>query len=302
MNAPRAVGVLLAILVVARIATASETGADGAASNPAQIVDRSRDPARTNDYLRVSFLADPNLVPSTVNRSNALRAFFTASRFFEPPSTLEDTASFVGQQDMPDQNLAAYRCRPPGPGVARLATWPNVMVLLQDDLGSKGFSCPAESGASVENVVFCVAASYVDSPEPSVTRTIEQTYAVAGMLFDPAHPDRADLLRTIYGIFPAFSGLGYAVRGSERGAPFTTQAALRDSIVPEYLLPNLSFADLGCACIIVPPYSGRSQDPIDPEFISAQGTPDCRKVDRLRRASDTHDADEDDASQASKHR
>lgn len=246
---------------------------------PAVIVDRSRDPVLTNDYLRMSFLSDPNLVPTTVARPGALRAFFTASRFFEPPIPLANTTSYVGIAVQETQNLAVFRCRPPDPTVAVLATWPNVMNLLQDDLGTR-FSCPP-SRTSAENQVFCIAAAYFDSPEPSVTRTLENTYIFAGELFDPAFPERANVLMQLYGLFPAFSGLGYAVRGSERGPPFTARDALRNSIVPEYLLPNQTLAAFKCDCIIVPPYAGRSQDPLDPRFVSERGSPECPRVERL---------------------
>lgn len=253
---------------------------------PAVIVDRSRDPALTRDYLRLSFLADPNLVPTTVARPDALRAFFTVSRLFEPPIPMQEVASYLGLPVEEQQNLAVYDCRPPDPNVAVLATWPNVMNLLQDDLGSK-YSCPPQT-PSPENEVFCIAAAYFDSPEPSVTRTLEHTYLIAGELFDPAFPARAEVLRKDYGIFPAFSGLGYAVRGSETGGPFTAQKSLRNSIVSEYLLPNRTFAEMDCACIIVAPYPGRSQDPLDPLFVAERGSPECTRVDRLRPAADSH--------------
>jgi hypothetical protein len=155
--------------------------------------------------------------------------------------------------------------------------------LLQDDLSSAKFSCPPTT-SSPENAVYCIAASYFDSPEPSVTRTLEHTFVVAGELFDPAFPGRADVLRRLYGIFSAFSGLGYAVRGSEASPPFTAQSSLRNSIVSEYLLPNRPFAELGCRCLILRPYLGRGQDVLDPNFVSERGSPECTTVDRLRRA------------------
>jgi hypothetical protein len=91
-------------------------------------------------------------------------------------------------------------------------------------------------------------------------------------------------VRRIYGISPGFSGLGYTIRGSQSGPPYVAQKSLREAIVPEYLLPNSPLAELGCACIIVPPYPGRSQDPLDPRFVAERGGPECPKVDRLRPA------------------
>ena len=51
------------------------------------------------------------------------------------------------------------------------------------------------------------------------------------MLEDPA---RAEVLRHGYGIFPAFSGLGFSVKGSGAGAAMSGADVLRRSVTPEY--------------------------------------------------------------------
>jgi hypothetical protein len=70
---------------------------------------------------------------------------------------------------------------------------------------------------------------------------------------------------------------------------------LRYSVVPEYLLNNLSLADAGCSCIQVPAYGDqnnpdlRHDAPVDPEYVSQRGKLDsdgaCRKISRLGRAA-----------------
>ena len=220
-------------------------------------------------------------MPTQLGPPAALRAFATASTFFEPPIPLEDVASYIGIPEDPTLNLAAFRCRPPDPDLAVLATWPNILRIIQEDFGTQ-FSCPPSLDAPPENEVFCAVAGYIDTPEPSATLALESTFRVAAELFDPADPERADVLRRNYGIFPAFSGLGYAVRGSGTATEFTAGDVLRNSIVPEYSLENLTLPELGCRCIIVPPYPGRSEDLLDPDFIAQRGGSECRFVDRLR--------------------
>jgi hypothetical protein len=56
------------------------------------------------------------------------------------------------------------------------------------------------------------------------------------------------------------------------------------SVSSEYILKNVSLAEAGCRCISVAPYPGRSNDPLDPDFISqAGGDGTCKAVDRLAR-------------------
>jgi hypothetical protein len=47
-------------------------------------------------------------------------------------------------------------------------------------------------------------------------------------------------------------------------------------------LKNVTLADGTCSCISVPPYQGRSNDRLDPDFISlAGGYGYCATVDKL---------------------
>ncbi len=91
----------------------------------------------------------------------------------------------------------------------------------------------------------------------------------------PAEPKR-------YGIYPAFSGLGYAVKGSGSGAPMGAGEALQRSVAPEYLLKNTTLADASCFCLIVSPYNGRSSDPLDVDFVAQKGGfGECTSASRL---------------------
>ncbi|HEY6352775.1 MAG TPA: hypothetical protein VI636_25550 [Candidatus Angelobacter sp.] len=91
-------------------------------------------------------------------------------------------------------------------------------------------------------------------------------------------------LQSNYGIYPAFSGLGYSVKDSYSLAsqPMTSQQILVKSVSSEYILKNVSLADAGCRCISVSPYPGRSNAPFDPGFIlQAGGDGACKPVNRL---------------------
>ena len=61
------------------------------------------------------------------------------------------------------------------------------------------------------------------------------------------------------------------MKGSGDGAPMLGADVLRRSVVPEYLLKNVTLGEAGCLCIAVPPYSGREAAPLDPEQISREG-------------------------------
>jgi len=245
-----------------------------AAETPATITDRSRNMDQIDDFLRVIFLP-PGVKPTTLGAPAALRVFFGASAFYRPPLSLGETLDFPGIPDRATQDLVALRCVPPAQIVEpTLATWPNVFAMITADLGGP-YTCPAPAGAA-ENEVVCLARGFTDEPSPVASMPVHQALGVGvAMLADPA---RADVLRRRYGIFPAFSGLGFSVKGSGNGAPMLGADVLRRSVVPEYLLRNVSLAAAGCRCISVPPYPGREAAPLDPDQISREGG-DGRCVD-----------------------
>jgi hypothetical protein len=96
--------------------------------------------------------------------------------------------------------------------------------------------------------------------------------------------DGATLLSNLYGIGSGYSGLGFAVKGSF-GASLTTAQTLVGSVVPEYLLNNVSLAKANCSCVRVPNYDGRDEERLSPRFISAFGKlaadGSCRTVSRI---------------------
>ena len=139
-------------------------------------------------------------------------------------------------------------------------------------------------GASTATQVACFAKAFSDPAGTAVPTSLAHTFSYAGTLYDANHAELAKWLQSNYGIFPAFSGMGYSVKDSYSldSEPMTSQQILVKSVSPEYILKNVSLADAGCRCISVAPYSGRSSDRLDPDFISqAGGDGICKSVDRL---------------------
>jgi hypothetical protein len=237
-----------------------------------------------NDYLRVSFLPTGVAVTS-LSRPGALRAFVTATPLFTPPMKLVDLPAYSGLVNNDNSDLVAMRCRPPSPEAvdALLATWPDVFLAIERDVLVPPAAC-ASAPAEVATQAACYAQGFTDTPGTSVPTSLARTFNYAGMLFDADHAALAKWLKDKYGIFPAFSGMGYSVKDSINldTEPMTTQQILVKSISPEYILKNVPLAAAGCRCIRVPPYAGRSGDRLDPDFISkAGGDGTCIQVDRL---------------------
>lgn len=234
---------------------------------PAAITDRSRDADHIDDFLRITFLP-PGLKPTTLGAPSARWVFLGASAFFRPPLSLGETLEFPGLVNRPTEDLVLMRCIPPAQTVQpTLATWPNVFERITADLGGQ-YTCPAPAGAA-ENEVYCLARGFTDEPSTVAPAPVHRALGVGiAMLEDPA---RAEVLRRGYGIFPAFSGLGFSVKGSGDGASMRAADVLRRSVTPEYLLKNVTLAEAGCACISVPPYRGREAAPLDPDQVSRDG-------------------------------
>lgn len=221
--------------------------------------------------------------PATATNPGALRVFMTASFFFEPSLPVEEAVEYVGLEDDPSQNFAAFRCKPRTPNAldAQLATWPNLFHIFEQDFATR-FTCPAGPTAPPENQLLCIAEQFTDMATTQVTVGLADTFDVARQIFES--PTLTDTVRSLYGIFPAFSGLGYAIKGSGDDHALTVEQALRNAIAPEYTVKNVTLAEGGCRCILVPPYPGRSSDPVDPDFVWEEGgSQQCRFVDRLRK-------------------
>jgi hypothetical protein len=276
-------GVLLGALLLAG-GCGDDGGGATARQAPVLTVDASHDPERVGDYLRI-FFVPASVQVTTLGAPGAVRVFVAGTDYFTPPLALDEVADFVGVPDADALDLVALRCAPddPAPLDARFATWPALFEVIRADLGGQ-YPCPPPAGAPPENAVYCIAAAYQDQPSTVAARVLATAFEFgAELLEDPA---TAAVVRRRYGVYPGYSGLGLAVRGSASNPPLTAADTLRGAVATEYLARNVSLADGGCHCLRVPPYAGRGMDPLDPRFIErAGGVGSCRQASRLRFAS-----------------
>jgi len=247
--------------------------------------------AAPNDYLRVSFLP-PGVPVTSLSRPGALRAFATATPLYSPPLKVADFPAYSGLVNNDANVLVAMRCRPPQPEAVDvlLATWPNVFQAIKRDVPLEKSVCVSTPSEASQQIA-CYANAFVDPPSTAVPTSLASTFQYAAVLFDAQHTALAKWLKDSYGIFPAFSGNGYSIRDSYYldTQPMTSQQILVKSISSEYILKNVDLATAGCRCISVPPYPGRSDDPLDPDFIaSAGGKGVCTEVKKLAPASNHH--------------
>ena len=238
-----------------------------------------------NDYLRVSFLP-AGVEATTLSRPGALRAFVTATPLYSPPLKLQDLPYYSGLVNDDKNVLVAMRCRPQHPETvdAVLATWPNVFLAIQRDVPLAADACSNEPTDPATQAA-CYAKGFSDPPASVVPTSLAHTFSYAGTIFDGNHAVLAKWLQSNYGIFPAFSGIGYSVKDSYSidTDPMTSQQILVKSVSSEYVVKNVSLSEAGCRCISVAPYPGRSGDRVDPEFIDqAGGEGSCKAVDRLK--------------------
>ncbi len=273
--------IMLSVFYFLSVSCDEGSGSEPGQESPAVIVENSRNVNETNDFLRIAFLPR-NVVPTQLGRPSALRVFVGASVFYEPPVSVEKTAAFFGipvGQNERELDLVAFRCIPGEPAALEpnLATWPRVFELLTHDLDGQ-FTCPPDV-SSPENVLFCLAEDYADTPSDIIAESLANAIGLGAFIM--LDPDLAGVLGSLYGISSSFSGIGFAVNGSS-GNALTAEEALVRSVVPEYLVKNATLIEGGCFCIRVPPYEGREEDPLDMDFIMKKGGfGECNFVDRL---------------------
>ncbi|HET9285641.1 MAG TPA: hypothetical protein VFR24_27125 [Candidatus Angelobacter sp.] len=236
------------------------------------------------DYLRISFLP-PNVPVTTLSRPGSLRAFMTATVLYLPPLKLAAMPYYSGLANDDTKVLVAMRCRPTDPAKidAVLATWPNVFQAIQRDVPLSPGACDAQPADPAMQMA-CFAKAFTDPPATKVPPALAQTFSYAGTLFDANHTALAAWLKSNYGIYPAFSGMGYSVKDSYSldSQPMTTQQMLVKSVSSEYILKNVTLAEAGCRCISVASYPGRANDALDPNFIARDGGDgSCKSVTRL---------------------
>lgn len=255
--------------------------------DPVSTTDQVRE-TTPNDFLRVTFVP-AGVSITTLSRPSSIRAFATATAFYEPPLALKDFPLYSGLVNDDSKTLVAMRCQPPQPEKvdALLAIWPNVFAAIQRDLPPESQKCDPEPKDD-DTRAFCFARKYADTPGDNVPISLAHTFSFAAQAF-AADSNLAAWLKTKYGIFPAFSGLGFSVKDSyylDAQHPMSAQQILVKSISPEYILKNMSLKDAGCRCISVAPYPGRSEDPLDPNIITQSGGDgECKAIEKLSPAT-----------------
>jgi hypothetical protein len=274
----------LLVLSVSCSAQASHA-ATKPAKDPARIIDALREET-PNDFLRVTFVSAGTSV-TMLARPGALRAFATATAFYLPPLPLKEFPLYSGLVNDDTKTLIALRCRPARPESvdATLATWPNLFHAIERDVHRDPAECSAASATSEPELqAFCFAHAYTDPVGSTVPKTLAATFDYAAVAFDAQHTQLAGWLRSQYGVFPAFSGLGFSVKDSYflDTQPMNSGQLLVKSVSPEYVLKNVSLKEAGCSCISVAPYPGRADDRLDPKFIAkAGGDGECKAAKSL---------------------
>lgn len=156
--------------------------------------------------------------------------------------------------------------------------------VLAADLGSAytPADCPAQSTDAVDRQVYCTAVAFSDQPETKVPLALANAITMGALMFEftgaafqpTGSTTGADVLYDLYGVGYGFSGLGFAVKDSflaGHSVALTGGEALEYSVVPEYLLRNVTLADGNCRCIRVKPYANRDQSPLDWDAVTAVG-------------------------------
>jgi len=255
-----------------------------AAAAPVVVAETVRE-SPPNDYMRIIFLP-PGVPVTSIAKPGALRGFATATALYSPALTVEEFPTYSGLVNDGSKALVAMRCKPSDPAVvdAILATWPNVFAAVVKDVSLSPGDCDTTPSDPAKQVA-CYAKGFTDPADNAVPAALARTFEYAGAIYDGKHSTMTKWLQDQYGIYPAFAGTGYSVKGSYfiDKQPMTPQQILVKSVSSEYLLKNVSLKDAGCRCISVAPYDGRVRDRLDPAFIEQQGGNGvCKAVDHLR--------------------
>ena len=273
-----------------------------AENSPATVADKTRTSdaatgfASINDFTRIIYVNPTQSVTSIGKNNNVQkRAFMSATIYYEPALPVQDDVRYVGNDINAAYDLVAMRCRPRDrtKTQATLATWPNVFKALVDDLGYSSTACPAAPGDTVDKKVYCAAFSFSDQSNTQAPLTLAAMmhagvalWQLTGGAFPPTgSTSGANVLYDLYGIGYGFSGLGYSVKNSYlsgHNVPLTSAQALAQSVVPEYLVMNVTLAEGGCRCIRVKPHSNRDERFIDWNRVFEVGSEDsCTVLNHL---------------------
>jgi hypothetical protein len=298
-------GCVVAAVLLASFSSRNKGNISDAAHDPAEVTEFVREQPQ-NDFLRLVHFdckgdktCESGIGVTTLARTDsdpqktALRAFATATDFYQSPLPLSEFPHYSGLVIGDNETVFALRCRPPHPEKvdAVLATWPSLFHAIERDVHGDPTRCADNAASSTPDPdmqAFCFAHGYSDPPGATVPMTLATTFDYAEQAFDSKHLPLAAWLKAKYGVFPAFSGLGFSVKDSfylDDQHPMTAEQMLAKSVSPEYVLKNVTLKEAGCSCISVAPYTGRANDPLDPEFISkAGGDGECKPVKSLTNA------------------
>jgi hypothetical protein len=260
--------------------------------SPAVITEQSRQSPYYDDFLREIYVK-PNAPPiDTLGKHNniQLRAFFGNTKFYFPPITPAAIAKYGGGPTYADQDLVVMECRPTDTTTVdpELVTWPILAQFLVEDLPPVSNCKPTP--ASTDDQAWCLADVFTKDDAPvdlaekmPLVTTLYKAIKLGNDLFAINGGDGANLLYDLYGIGYGHSGLGFAVNGSVSGK-FNAARTLEDSVVPEYLLRNVTLEQANCHCVRVPSYDNRDSQPLSPTFVWNRGRLDdgyCRIVKRI---------------------
>lgn len=244
-----------------------------------------------NSFLRIAWIP-PGFQVTTLGKPKAKRVFFTASTFLNPPATVDELVNFVGNYYHPGQDLAVMVCRPPAEDRSKaeplLATWPKLLPVIKGDLGD----CSASTLGQGEREICGVAERYQDRKYGIYAYGLRKAMDIASQLYKT--PESQNALWDNFGIATAFSGLGFTVWGSSTPSStvrLSTSDILRHSVVPEYVLKNVTLKEANCHCVQVPESEELHAAPVDPAVVWDLGGLDdqgaCRHLPKLESMSDS---------------
>jgi len=259
---------------------------------PANITDDSRSNSY-NDFLRVIWVPHGTSV-TTITRG--IRGLFSASLFFKPSVTVDEYVRFAGNFYREGQDFVEMRCIPtPEQRIVVtpfLATWPNTFPIIASDLGGPSHDCNSPLLTPGEKQICSLSSQYHEHPDSIYDNGLASALDLGSQLFGTQESISA--LSKDYGIFTAFTGLGFTVQASAdvTGAtvPMNSSEVLRNSIIPEYFLKNSALANANCRCLQVPENQHLHSASVSPSEIWERGELTggaCRMVAQLDEGDST---------------
>jgi hypothetical protein len=271
------------------------TSASAGPMAPADIVDGSRNVPPTNDFLRLLFIPSTADNPTTLGRPHSptrpdsYRVFFGDTEFYQPPIQLTTILGYSGIPYVAGQDLIALRCMPPNSTLAEpmLATWPNVFKAMKEDYAAHPPTTPYDTA------LLNIANQFQEVQSIAASITLANALDIGSQVFSDADSPGCTTNSSVncpqtytmtnhFGTFPAFSGLGYAIKNTQASPILNSALTLTWAVVPEYILRNVTLSDAGCRCIRVTDYPGRQTARFNPQQVLREGPfGACKTVGRL---------------------